>query len=138
MNLKHLFARVKGVITAKIGAILSWCLDDDFKRMCVLAIIHAKWCGGKSNEERYKSAAELNQNLGLVTDANALKFPTVVAQRVLRDVPSLEAYSDDPRRSWISIQRAFPCWLAYGHDQQWRDEVAAVFAFCYSHPVKIG
>ncbi len=111
-------------------------LDNDFKRMCVLAIIHSKWVGGDVVRERYAKAMALNKQMCLVQDGNALKFPTCIADHCLRGIPSLNEAKSSPDCGWSRIRKVIPCWLRYSDEDTFRNDIQRVFAICAS-PVVI-
>jgi hypothetical protein len=110
-------------------------LDDDFKRMCVLSIIHSKWVGGDIVTERYVKAKTLNQQMGLVKDPNALKFPVCIADHCLVDMPTLTEATNSGEFGWERIRKCLPAWLRYSDEQTIRNDVQRVFSLCMPTPI---
>lgn len=102
----------------------------------MLAIIHSKWVGGDVVQNRYVKAERMNEQMCLVQDSNALKFPTCIADHCLRDIPSLTEAKSSPDCGWDRIRKVIPCWLRYSDEATFRDDVQRVFAICAS-PVVI-
>lgn len=126
-----LLTKLKQVIAhffTRLGLRLCSKLDNDFKRMCVLAIIHSKWVGGDVVRERYDKAMVMNEQMCLVQDANALKFPTCIADHCLRDIPSLNEAKSSPDCGWSRIRKVIPCWLRYSDEDTIRNDVQRMFA----------
>lgn len=109
--------------------------DDDFKRMCVLAIIHSKWVGGDIAKDRYVKAVALNKQMGLVKDPSALKFPVCIADYCLTDIPSLSEASNEPNGAWERIRMCIPSWLRYSDDSTIRRDIQRVFAIALPTPI---
>jgi hypothetical protein len=110
-------------------------LDNDFKRMCVLAIIHSKWVGGDVVRERYTKVEDLNRQLNLVNDSSALKFPTAIADHCFKSLPSLSEALETTDCGWGRIKRSVPCWLRYCDESAFRDDIQRVFALCVARPI---
>jgi len=104
--------------------------DNDFKRMLVLAIIHSKWVGGDIVRERYAKIESMNEQMCLVKDSNALKFPTCIADKCLFDIPSLTEAKRSPDFGWHRAWRAIPCWLRYADEEAFRNDMQRLFSLC--------
>lgn len=130
MKLLTYLQKVIAQFFTRVG--LKFCakLDNDFKRMCVLAIIHSKWVGGDVVKERYTKMSTLNNQLCLVQDASALKFPTCIADHCLKGIPSLNEAKSLPDCGWNRIRKVIPCWLRYSDEATFRNDVRRVFALC--------
>lgn len=104
--------------------------DNDFKRMLVLAIIHSKWVGGDIVQERYAKIGSMNEQMCLVKDTNALKFPTAIADKCLLDIPSLTEAKCAPDFGWRRAWRAIPCWLRYADEEAFRNDMQRLLSLC--------
>ena len=128
-----LLTSIRGAIGRFFTNIALWLcakFDNDFKRMLVLAIIHSKWIGGDIVKERYAKIGAMNEQMCLVKDTKALKFPTCIADKCLFGIPSLTEAKCSPDFGWRRAWRAIPCWLRYADEEAFRNDMQRLLSLC--------
>lgn len=103
-------------------------LDCGFKRMCVIASLHAALVQCRDNEE--ERIAALNSSMCLVRDSNALKLPTLFGPYVWKGVLPIEKVDFGSDKYVERIARMTPCWLLYTDRQSFIQELKQLFVFC--------
>ncbi len=102
--------------------------DVGFRRMCVLASLHAQLLTCETTDS--KAIQRLNEHMNLVADANALKFPTLFGNVIWKGIPTVEKMDLRTDRIVKRIMRAMPCWLNYGTDARLESDIKALIGYC--------
>lgn len=106
-----------------------WQLSDvGFRRMCVLASLHAQLL--KCDSYDSTAIGRLNDHMHLVTNADVLKFPTLFGSVIWKSIPAVEKIDVRSDRVVKRIMRAMPCWLNYGPDERLESDIKALIGYC--------
>lgn len=103
-------------------------LDNKFKRMCMLASLHAVLL--KCDDTETKRIAELNNVLGLVQDVNALRLPTLFGPLLWKRVLPIEVIDVTTDRYIQRIVRMTPCWLLYTDESEFKKDLRRLLNYC--------
>lgn len=128
MSLKYKFT---DLILNPIYKIWAWIwgrLDCEFKRMCVMASLHAVLlkCDG-SDPEKIK---QMNDSLKLVRDVNALKLPTLFGPMLWKKVLPINKMDVSSDKCIQRIIRMTPCWLSYTDETEFREDLRELLQYC--------
>ncbi len=128
MSLKYKFT---DLILNPIYKIWAWIwgrLDCEFKRMCVMASLHAVLlkCDG-SDPEKIK---QMNDSLKLVRDVNALKLPTLFGPMLWKKVLPINKMDVSSDKCIQRIIRMTPCWLRYTDETEFREDLRELLQYC--------
>ena len=104
-------------------------LDNEFKRMCLLASLHAVISNCK--EPNPSEIAELNSKMRLVKDENALRFPMLMGSLIWKDIKNVDKFDLKSQRYVERIARKAPCWLKYTDDSSFKTDLQQLLS--YSH-----
>lgn len=102
--------------------------DVGFRRMCVLASLHAQLVECHSSDQC--AIVRLNERMNLVTDANAMKIPTLFAGVIWKTLPTVDRLDLNSERIVQRIKRLTPCWLHYGSDAKLESDIKSLLGFC--------
>lgn len=106
-----------------------WSLSDvGFRRMCVMASLHAQLINCSSDD--CKLINRLNERMNLVADANAMKIPTLFGNVIWKNIPSVEKVDFTSDRIVRRIMRSMPCWLNYGTDEKLESDIRSLLFYC--------
>lgn len=102
--------------------------DVGFRRMCVIASLHAQLV--KCSSYDHNSIDRLNERMQLVADSNAMKFPTLFGSVIWKHIPPLEKVDLNSDRVIRRIIRSMPCWLNYGTDEKLESDIKCLLGYC--------
>lgn len=102
--------------------------DVGFRRMCVMASLHAQLV--KCSSDDCNSINRLNERMNLVADANAMKIPTLFGNVIWKNIPSVEKVDLTSDRIVRRIMRSMPCWLNYGTDAKLESDIRSLLFYC--------
>lgn len=102
--------------------------DVGFRRMCVLASLHAQLLSCSSGDR--EAIEKLNKHLNLVNDTAALKIPTLFGNVIWKGIPTVDKLDLQNERIVKRIVRSMPCWLNYGTDQRLESDIKALIGYC--------
>lgn len=102
--------------------------DVGFRRMCVLASLHAQLV--ECNSGDCHAIGLLNERMNLVADANAMKIPTLFAGVIWKTLPTVDKLDLTSERIVQRIKRLTPCWLHYGTDERFEMDIRSLLGFC--------
>lgn len=128
MSLKYKFT---DLILKPLNNIWIWIwslLDCKFKRMCVLASLHAVLLDCDDSES--DRIRELNDKFKLVHDVNALRLPTLIGPVLWRKILPIEQIDTSTDRYIQRLMRMTPCWLRYDDDQSFKQDLTALMDYC--------
>lgn len=126
----NLFARFREYYKAKSASVWNWLWlqsDVGFRRMCVMASLHAQLA--KCTSDDCMAIARLNQRMGLVADSNAMKLPTLFAGVIWKNLPAIEVLDTDSQKLIRRIKRFTPCWLQYTTDDRYETDIKNLLGF---------
>ena len=107
--------------------------DVNFRRMCVMASLHAQLT--KCSTDDCRAITRLNQHMRLVGDYNAMRLPTLFAGMIWKNLPSIEILDTDNKKLVHRIVRLTPCWLYYTSVQSYESDIEELLGFCKTCPV---
>lgn len=102
--------------------------DVGFRRMCVMASLHAQLVKCSSND--VQCIKRLNERMQLVADSNALKLPTLFGDVIWKNVPPVEKVNLESDRIVRRIIRSMPCWLNYGTQEKLESDIRCLLGYC--------
>ena len=103
-------------------------LDNGFKRMCVMASLHAALVQCRDHEcERISS---LNSVMRLVKDESALRLPTLFGPYVWKGILPIEKVDLESDKYFERIARKTPCWLLYTDKETFVSELKQLVHYC--------
>lgn len=102
--------------------------DVGFRRMCVIASLHAQLVKCSSND--CAAIQRLNERMNLVSDVNAMKIPTLFGNVIWKNVPYVEKVDFTSDRMIHRIIRSTPCWLNYGTDEKLESDIRILLYYC--------
>lgn len=111
-------------------------MPDRSKRMCLLTSLYV--CMTGYTEDDTDKLDEMNRELTLSRDTNALRFPALVSPLIWRSTFLKKPPVTDSERSELFITRLIkktPCWLKYGDEQTMRDDMRKLL-MAYQHSVQ--
>lgn len=134
----NLFTKVRVSLHLKAYSAWRWIwgrTDVDFRRLCVMASLHAvlAQCSYKETEQ----IKALNQSLHLVRDIDALKLPILFSKVVWTGVLPIEKIDASTDIYIERIARMTPCWLQYTDRQSFIAELKQLFVFCRNNQVTV-
>lgn len=103
--------------------------QDRFKRMCLLASLHAQLT--KCHVDDVAELKNINEEMDLMRDVRALRCPTLFAPMIWKTVLPIERI--DLSRSDAYVERILkksPCWLLYADHETRREDVRQLLAYC--------
>lgn len=116
----------------RIGAMFwnwMWLKSDvKFRRMCVMASLHAQLAKCSTDDD--DAITLLNQHMGLVNDFNAMRLPTLFAGLIWKNLPAIERLDTDNKNLVTRIVRQTPCWLYYTSEQGYESDIKDLLGFC--------
>lgn len=110
-------------------------IDNRFKRMCVLASLHAVLMD--CNEPGCNTVNNLNESLDLVKDAEAMRFPMLFAPLIWKGVLPISHYEASSDKLVTRLMRKTPCWLKYTDDESFTNEIKQLLNYCNGVPKPI-
>lgn len=128
MSLKYKFT---DLILIPMGKLWAWIwshLDYKFKRMCIMASLHAVLL--KLDDKDSEKIKQMNDSLKLVRDVNALRLPTLFGPVVWTRILHINKIDIDSEKSINRIVRMTPCWLRYTTEAEFRDDIKALLEYC--------
>jgi len=102
--------------------------DVGFRRMCVIASLHAQLV--KCSSTDHNSIDRLNERMQLVADSSAMKFPTLFGNVIWKHIPPVEKVDLNSDRVVRRIIRSMPCWLNYGTEEKLESDIKCLLGFC--------
>lgn len=102
--------------------------DVGFRRMCVMASLHAQLVRCSSHDE--SSINRLNEHMQLVADSNAMKLPTLFGKVIWKNVPCIDKVNLNSDRMVRRIIRSMPCWLDYGTEEKLESDIKSLLGYC--------
>lgn len=102
--------------------------DVGFRRMCVIASLHAQLVRCSSDD--VKSINRLNEHMQLVADSNAMKLPTLFGNVIWKNIPPVEKVNLQSDRIVRRIIRSMPCWLNYGTQEKLESDIRCLLGYC--------
>lgn len=102
--------------------------DVSFRRMCVMASLHAQLA--KCSTDDCRAITRLNQHMRLVGDHNAMRLPTLFAGLIWKNLPSIEKLDTNNNNLIQRIVRLTPCWLYYTSEQSYESDIKELLGFC--------
>lgn len=102
--------------------------DVGFRRMCVIASLHAQLV--KCSSDDTGSICRLNERMQLVADSNAMKLPTLFGNIIWKNVPTVDKVNLSSDRMVHRIIRSMPCWLNYGTDEKLEADIKSLLWYC--------
>lgn len=102
--------------------------DVGFRRMCVIASLHAQLV--KCSSDDNSSIKRLNERMQLVADSNAMKLPTLFGNVIWKNIPSVDKVDLTSDRMVRRIIRSMPCWLNYGTDEKLENDIKCLLCYC--------
>lgn len=102
-------------------------LDIQFKRMCLLASLHAsiKQC----NESDLNELIKLNKELKLVKDVNALRLPVLLGPIIWKKVIHTDNLDTSNECAIKRIVRRLPCWIKYSDEATMKSDIKMLFGY---------
>lgn len=102
--------------------------DDDFKRMCVMASLHAVLL--KCNDTECLKLLKLNAKMHLVRNIDDIRFPTFLAPYLWKGILPIEKINLKSDRYFERVFRMTPCWLLYTDKAKYINEIKQLFLYC--------
>lgn len=102
--------------------------DVGFRRMCVIASLHAQLVKCSSDDNR--SICRLNERMQLVADSNAMKLPTLFGNVIWKNIPQVDKVDLTSDRMVRRIIRSMPCWLNYGTQERLESDIKSLLWYC--------
>lgn len=127
----NLFTGFRGYLRGRVVAIWNWLWlqsDVSFRRMCVMASLHAQLAKCETGD--CGAIARLNQHMCLVNDSNAMKLPTLFAGVIWKNLPTIDKLDTDSTKLVHRIKRLTPCWLNYASDDRFESDIKDLLGFC--------
>jgi hypothetical protein len=122
-------SRQPGHAVSKLWLFLWELTTNRFKRMCLLASLHAQLV--RCNEKDHDQLEDVNNELDLDRNPRALMFPTLFAPVIWRSVLPIDKIDMD--RSDVYIARLIkktPCWLLYADLQTVHNDIHSLLLYC--------
>lgn len=110
------------------------CSDVGFRRMCVMASLHAQLVRCSSDD--VGSIQRLNERMQLVADSNAMKLPTLFGKVIWKNIPSIDKVDLNSDRIVRRIIRSMPCWLDYGTKEKLETDIKSLLGYCAEEQAK--
>lgn len=101
--------------------------DDDFKKMCFISSLHAKL--KKCKESDLESLKNLNNEMRLVKDVNAMRLPILLGPIIWKKLTPLEIVSSNQDKFIQRVVRKVPCWLRYSKDEEMSNDVRMLLEY---------
>ncbi len=102
--------------------------DVGFRRMCVIASLHAQLVKCSSDDD--SRICRLNERMQLVADSNAMKLPTLFGKVIWKNIPTVDKVNVSSDRMVRRIIRSMPCWLNYGTQEKLESDIRSLLGFC--------
>lgn len=106
--------------------------QEGFRRMVVLSSIHASLV--KCSADDLDCLSEVNAEFKLDKDVKVLRFPTLLAPLVWKNLPEQEANADGATDDITPIISKIPSWLRWGSFEELEREVRLMVQYCQQHP----
>lgn len=101
--------------------------DTSFKKMCLIASLHATVNGCKDND--IVELKKLNAHMGLVKDINAMRLPVLLGPLLWRRALPLDKMDMNKKNAVTRIIRKLPCWIKYSDNETMRSDIMELFGY---------
>ncbi|AEH03600.1 hypothetical protein AVT69_gp175 [Pseudomonas phage PhiPA3] len=103
-------------------------VDDDLKRLCVMASLHAALVQCRDHE--CSRIARLNSTMRLVRDESALRLPTLFGPYLWKGILPIDKNDLTSEKFYKRIARKTPCWLLYTDECVFIEDLKQLMQFC--------
>lgn len=103
--------------------------DPEFKKICLMAVLHAKWknCG----EDDICELERFNSQFNLCPKVSILRFPTLFGRSIWKAVANDISDELPSDRFFRRIALLTPCWLKYTEDTKaYIEDLKQLYAYC--------
>jgi hypothetical protein len=123
--------KIKSILLAPFSRLWTYVwtkVDAEFKRMCVMAVLHAKW--RLCSEDDLCELDRFNSTFKLCKDTSVLRFPTLFGVHVWNSVPNEANVVTPSDKFFRRIELLTPCWLKYTDPNAYMEELRALYTYC--------